>query len=83
MNCCGLLGKIFGHKYEAVYDVNEEAWSEKELEALYRVINRELIIKGFTTPAKTFYAKRITKVYLGHVCKRCGDKKEIEEYKID
>ena len=72
--CKGLLGLLLGHHYEAVYDVDKEYKKPEDLTCLVNAAAAHNFW-NFTNPIKvdTSAIQRITKVYVKHVCTRCGN----------
>lgn len=74
--CKGIFGIIFGHNYKPVFDEDKENRDAQEIERLLGAATRHNFW-SFEPDTKvatnTIMQKRITKVYIGHVCTRCGD----------
>lgn len=82
MKCIGLFGFLFGHKYVAAYSQTEEQLSADEkillaekADALsdaydYTTVMSRILIDAANEPKKS------SKLYIHHICIRCGDIKK-------
>lgn len=66
--CCGIMGWLFGHKFEAVY-----SYGEPTITIPFAVTYMPGDIQALEASKK--------QTYKGHVCKRCGTKIEREAIK--
>lgn len=63
-DCNGIMGKIFGHSYKAIYDSRQSA--VKSTPAIrVNTESLESILQKYRDEEN---------IYIGHVCKRCGRK---------
>jgi len=81
MKCTGIIGWLFGHKYKPVFDIDTEEYSASEKEKIIiNATNHNFWNYDFTNETNINTnnllnkPKRTTKVYVGSVCERCGDK---------
>jgi hypothetical protein len=78
MKCIGIIGFLFGHKYEPVFDEDSEGYSSEEMKIILAETieyNRNVSFSREIFPPVN-KTKRKTKVYQGHICTRCGDFKK-------
>lgn len=81
MKCKGFLGWLLGHKYVSIYDTDKEQYSAEEKNRMLEattMYNNAALISYQKSPDSIDDPKRVTKIYKGHICVRCGDiKKEV------
>lgn len=70
-DCQGLAGRLFGHAYEPIYEVNPSGKSLGDL-----LGTAELEGRGAVRVVEMLAEATITKTYLFHVCTRCGRRVE-------
>jgi formamidopyrimidine-DNA glycosylase len=86
-NCKGITGWLFGHKFEAVYDTDTEQRSAEEMERI-AANAQNLNFWSFSHRGDpkmnpdVYKNKRITKVYKGHFCPRCGLRIDDANFKL-
>jgi len=64
-DCNGIMGKIFGHNYEAACDTKESATKYPHSNVRGREKELETTLQKY---------RDVESTYIGHVCKRCGRK---------
>lgn len=67
--CTGLLGRIFGHSYEAAFSCSDVGPSAEQIDALAGPMRGML---SYESEAAMRLACTVTNTYHGHVCTRCG-----------
>lgn len=73
-DCCGLIGKIFGHKFEAIY---EEEFKDPGIfnNEVFEMLNESktiLLALDFNITLEILTTKDQSSKYIQSVCTRCG-----------
>lgn len=75
--CSGVKGWLLGHSYKPVFDTDIEKYSVEESYQLIQMATQHNFWNfdySHQSDIKPDFVKRTTKVYVGHVCTRCGNK---------
>ena len=71
--CTGIIGFIFGHKFEAIYNIEKEYKSGDELQQIIREAEKFNLTNVLNSiDVNLDLLKKIKKTYVKHICKRCG-----------
>ena len=71
-SCRGFIGKIFGHSFKDIYDVDVEQFGVEEQAYILRTQNHYNFSIDQIRNGINIQPKRTTKVFKGSMCKRCG-----------
>ncbi|MGE8454124.1 MAG: hypothetical protein ACN6OP_26655 [Pseudomonadales bacterium] len=63
--CKGIMGRLFGHNYDAVYDEQQVPLTPHEMKGLEMMASWDV---------SDVMRSRIKSTYQGHVCNRCGNR---------
>jgi len=74
MKCEGIAGKLFGHKYQNIFNEEKKyTGTEESIRTINESVNFTMMLMKTTMPEILDSMSEEKKTYVHSICSRCGD----------